>query len=137
MPVEVCRVDYFYSMVRDRPGEAYRLLEQLAKTEVNLLAFNAIPMGMEQTQLVLFPEDKNRLARVAEREGITLQGPQHAIMIRGDDTLGVFAEIHRTLTDAGVNVSASSGLTDGKGGYSYVLYFRAEDIEAAARALDL
>jgi hypothetical protein len=122
-------------MVRDRPGEAHAVLAQLARSEVNLLAFNAIPMGMEQTQLVLFPEDANRLARVAEREGITLQGPQHALVIRGDDQLGVFAEIHRTLADVGINVSASSGLTDGKGGYCYLLYFRAEDIEAAAGAL--
>ena len=39
------RVDYFYTTLKDQPGEAYRLLAQLASSDVNLLAFGAIPVG--------------------------------------------------------------------------------------------
>ncbi len=39
--------------------------------------------------------------------------------------------------EAGVNVFASNGVTDGKGSYGYVLYVRPQDYEAAARALGL
>lgn len=130
-------VSYFYTTVRDRPGEAYRLLSLLAESGVNLLAFNAVPAGLEQTQLVLFPEQPEQLRRTAEGGGIELFGPHRALMIQGDDRLGALAEIHRTLSDSGVNVSSASGLADGSGGYGYVLYFRQSDLPIAARALGL
>jgi hypothetical protein len=137
MPTHVARAQYFYCTVRDRPGEAYDLLSRLARSGVNLLAFNAIPMGDQQTQLMLFPEDATTLARVAEDEGLQLDGPQHALLIRGDDELGALAEVHRELADAHVNVSAASGITDGKGGYGYVVYVASEDFSRATEALGL
>ena len=134
---QVSRASYFYCNVRDRPGEAHALLTRLAASGVNLLAFNAIPMGDERTQLMLFPEDAGSLARLAEDEGLQLDGPQYALLIRGDDELGAFAEIHRVLADARVNVSASSGITDGEGRYGSVVYVAAEDFERATAALGL
>ena len=38
-------VDYYYTTVQDQPGEAYRLLNQLAGQGINLLAFTAVPIG--------------------------------------------------------------------------------------------
>ena len=61
MRAVVRAVDYFYVTVKDKPGEAYRLLSQLVAEGVNLLAFHAIPTGPDQTQLVLFPEDSKLL----------------------------------------------------------------------------
>ena len=46
------RIDYFYTTVHDRPGEALGFLTALAELGVNLLAFTAIPSGMLQTQLI-------------------------------------------------------------------------------------
>ena len=135
MATQISRVQYFYCNVRDRPGEAHRLLSRLAASGVDLLAFNAIPMGLDQTQLMLFPDDANPLARVAENEGLLLDGPQYALLIRGDDELGALAQIHHRLADAGVNVSAASGITDGKGGFGYIVYVAAEDFTSATAAL--
>jgi predicted amino acid-binding ACT domain protein len=135
MPTHVSRVQYFYCTVRDRPGEAYGLLTRLAASGVNLLAFNAVPLGNEQTQLMLFPEDATPLARIAEGEGLQLDGPQHALLIRGDDELGALAEIHHDLADANVNVSAASGITAGGGHYGYIVYVASEDFSHAAAAL--
>ena len=73
MAAQISQVEYFYCNVHDRPGEAYRLLSQIAASGVNLLAFNAIPMGLDQTQLVLFPEDASPLARVAENSSQVLR----------------------------------------------------------------
>jgi hypothetical protein len=56
-------------------------------------------------------------------------------LIRGDDELGAFAQIHQKLADAGINVSASSGVTDGKGGYGYIVYVATHDFRSAAAAL--
>jgi len=135
MPATIRRVEYFYTMVKDRPGEAYGLLSKLATADVNLLAFNAIPIGPEQTQLVLFPESVELLGRAAQRTGLVLTGPQRAFLIQGDDRLGAIAEIHRKLFDAHINVYASSGVTDGRGGYGYVLYVRPEAFQTAADVL--
>jgi hypothetical protein len=107
----------------------------MASAEINLLAFNAIPLGMEKTELVLFPEDAARLARAAEHLGLMLRGPHRAFLIQGDDELGALVEIHRKLAEANVNVLSSSGVTDGRGGYGYLVYVRADDFAAAARAL--
>jgi len=135
MSVTVRSVDYFYVMVKDRPGEAYRLLSALAAVEVNLLAFNAIPMGPEHTQLVLFPDSSERLLIAAKTMGLLLTGPERAFLVQGDDRLGTLADIHLKLSDAKINVYASSGVTDGRGGYGYVLYVRAEDFHNAELVL--
>ena len=137
MALSISRVEYFYCNVRDRPGEAHRLLSMLAASSVNLLAFNAIPMGLDQTQLVLFPDDAGTLARLAEAEGLLLDGPQFALLIRGDDELGALAEIHRKLFDEGVNISAACGITDGTGRFGYLVYVAAEDFTGAATALGI
>jgi len=135
MAVSVRPVEYFYAIVEDKPGEAYRFLTDLAKHSINLLAFNAIPLGMEKTEVVIFPEDVALLARAAERLGISLRGPHRAFLIQGDDELGALVELHRKLSDAAVNVMSSSGVTDGKGGYGYIVYVRNEDFDRAGAAL--
>jgi hypothetical protein len=137
MAATIRRVEYFYVVVEDRPGEAYRLLAGIASGGVHLLAFNAIPLGMDKTQLVLFPEHVDLLARVAEEQGLALSGPQHAILIQGDDHLGALVDIHRRLFEAGVNVVCSSGVTDGRGGFGYLLYVRHDDFARAASLLNV
>ena len=46
-----------------------------------------------------------------------------------------YVEIQKKLLDAGVKIYASSGVTDGKGHFGYVIYFREGDYLAAAKAL--
>jgi hypothetical protein len=135
MPVKVRRVDYFYARVEDVPGEAYKLLSQLADLGLSLLAFTAVPIGPVHTQLALFPEDALKMANEATRAGLELDGPHRALLVHGDDELGALAGIHEKLYEAKVNVFASSGVTDGKGSFGYVLYVRPEDYEMAADAL--
>jgi hypothetical protein len=133
----VRRVQYFHVAVKDEPGAAHRILTQLAGAEVNLLAFNAIPTGPENTQLTLFPEHADRLVAVADRLALVMVGPHQAFLVQGDDRLGTLAELHGTLYDAQINVYASSGVSDGMGHFGYVLYVRGQDYEAAAHALGI
>jgi hypothetical protein len=135
MKATVRIVDYFYTLVKDRPGEACRLLAQLASEDVNLLAFSAIPIGHEHTQLVIYPENIERLIRAAEKGGYDLNGPQRAILIQGDDHLGALVGFCQKLSGADINIAASTGVTDGRGGYGYVIHLRADDVEDAARQL--
>lgn len=135
MAFSIRRVDYFYTTVRDLPGEAFRLLSELASHEVDLLAFSAVPIGPTRTQLTLFPEDSAKLASAADKNGLELDGPHPALLVQGDDELGALAGVHALLHEANVNVYASSGVTDGRGRFGYVVYVRPEDFEDAARAL--
>ena len=135
MSLSIARASYFYVTVQDRPGEAYKLLSSLASGEVNLLAFNTIPTGPTRTQLVLFPEDPDRLSRVARQVGFSLDGPHRALLVQGDDELGALAGIHGRLSDAGINVYGTHGVSDGRGGFGYILYLRPDDLEHAAQVL--
>ena len=128
------RVDFFYTMVHDRPGEAHRLLSALLAHRVNLLAFSAVPIGPDHTQLVLYPEDVDLFTDAVDELGITLSSTDQAILVQGDDKLGALADVHAQLYDCGINVYSSNGVTDGRGGYGYVLNVRHDEYERAAQA---
>lgn len=135
MPFSIGRITYFTTTVRDQPGEAHRTLHLLAEVGVNLLAFTAMPVGPTSTQLTLFPEDATLLADTANKAGLHLDGPHPAVLVQGDDKLGALAQIHESLYAANVNVYASSGVTDGRGGFGYVVYVRPEQFDQACKAL--
>jgi hypothetical protein len=128
-------VEYFYTRVEEVPTRAYDLLARLASEDINLLAFSAVPFGPNHVELTTFPDRSQDFQRIADKLGWTLIGLQHACLIQGDDHLGALAEIHRRLLDAGVNIYASTGVTDGEGHYGYVIYVKEEDHPSAARAL--
>jgi hypothetical protein len=135
MAVKIYSTPYYYTTARDVPGEACRLLTRLAGEDVNLIAFNALPIGTAETQLIIYPLNTTWLADTARRTGLTLQGPRHAFLVQGDDELGSLVEIHRKLFDADINVETSSGLADGKGGYRYLLHVHEDDFERACEVL--
>lgn len=137
MPFTIKRVGYYYTTVKDQPGEAYKLLNQLAGMGVNQLAFSAVPVGPNSTQLAIFPEDSDKLASEAKLAGMALDGPHHAILVQGDDEFGALAGIHEKLYGADINVYASSGVTDGRGSFGYLIYVKEEDFERAVSTLNL
>ena len=135
MPFTIKRVQYFYTIVRDQPGEAYELLNMLAEMGINQLAFSVIPVGPNSTQLTIFPEDPLKLIHEAELSEMNIDGPHHALLIQGDDELGALAQIHLQLHEANINVYATNGVTDGRGSYGYLVYVKEDDYERAAQTL--
>jgi hypothetical protein len=133
----VRRVEYFYANVRDESGAAYRVLSQLAALGVGLLAFTAVPTGPTRAQFALFPDDPGKLAAEARAAQLALDGPHHALLVQGDDELGALADVHERLFEAGVDIYASSGVTDGRGSFGYVVYVREDQFEKAAGTLEL
>jgi len=137
MAANIFSVDYYYTTVEDNPGQGCNFLKLLAAEEVNLLAFNAFPLGSTKTQLVIYPLNATWLAEVARRQGLTLNGPHHAFLVQGDDELGALIEIHQKLCDSHINVASSSGVVDGRGGYRYILHVHPEEYEEAMRVLGI
>jgi hypothetical protein len=136
MALTVRTAEYFYARITNDPEKAYELLALLAGEDINLLAFSAVPFGAHNIELTLFPDSSENLVKAAIKLGWDLSGPQHAVLIQGDDRLGAVADIHRCLNAEGVKIYASSGVTDGSGRYGYVIYFREGDTLEAARALE-
>ena len=137
MAHEIRRVSYFYTRVRDEPGEGYRLLTRLADLGLNLLAFTAVPVGPTTTQLTLFPDDAARFQAEGRRAGLELDGPHPAILVQGDDSVGALVEVHERLYQDGISVFSSTGLSAGGSRYGYLLYLRPEDMDRAAAALGI
>ena len=130
-------VQYYYASVHDELGAAYRVLSQLAELGVDLLAFTAVPSGPSLAQFALFPADPNKLLAEARAAGLPLDGPYRALLAQGDDELGALAGVHERLANAGVDIFASSGVTDGRGSFGYIVYVREDQFEKAAGALGL
>jgi hypothetical protein len=137
MECDIKKVEYFYTTVKDQPGEAYKILAELAGLGINLQAFTAVPIGPTTTQLTIFPDDPAHMKNEATKAGLVLDGPHPALLVRGDDDLGALAEIHRKIFDANVNVYSASGVTDGRGSFGYIIYVKSEDYERAAAALSV
>ena len=130
-------VDYYYVNVRDELGAAYRVLAALAERGVNLLAFTAVPSGPSLAQFAIFPEDPNTLVAEARGAQIPLEGPHHALLVQGDDVLGAFASVHQRLFEAGIDIYASSGVTDARNAFGYVVYVREDQFAHAVDVLGL
>jgi len=137
MAYRIRRVEYFHTTVVDQPGESYKVLSALAGLGVNLLAFTAVPVGPDSTQLTLFPEDPAKMKSEAQKAGMALDGPHRALLVQGDDELGALAAVHERIYEARVNVYASNAVADGFGKYGYLIYVRPEDYERAAKVLEV
>jgi hypothetical protein len=135
MSARIFSVDYYYTTVADNPGQGCRFLKLLGANEVNLLAFNAFPVSADRTQLVIYPQNATWLGEIARRQGLTLHGPHHAFLVQGDDELGALVDIHEKLCAAEINVASSTGLTDGRGRYRYILHVQPEDYDQALKVL--
>ena len=137
MSYKIRRLNYFYAIAQDKPGEAHKILSILADVGINQLAFNTMQMGPERAQITLFPEDESLLVNVAKKAGLNLDGPYNAILVQGSDELGALVEVHEKLHNANINVASSTAIADGSGNYGYLIYVRPDDYDRAADALSI
>ena len=137
MPDTITRTQYFYAIVEDKPGEGRKLLEFCSAHGVNLVNFTAYPFGERLAKLVFVPEKPSQLKKAAEEADVELIGPRPAFLIQGTERIGVLVEYHLRLADAGINVHAANGSSDGGGHFGYILWVKSEDYEKAAEVLGL
>jgi|SRR5579862_488337 hypothetical protein len=129
------RVDYFYAIVPDSPGEGARILSALKREGVDLLAYLGFPTGSGEAQIDLVPTDSNSLRQAADRIGLALTGAKHAFLIQGDDRVGSVEATTAKLSTAGVNITAAAAASDGSGHYGMILWVAEADYEQAAQIL--
>lgn len=137
MSYKIRKLNYYYAITQDKPGEAHKILSVLADVGVNQLAFNTMQMGPERAQITLFPEDESLLLNVAKKAGLNLDGPYNAILVQGTDEMGALVKVHEKLHNANINIASSTAIADGSGSYGYLIYVRPDDYDKAADALSI
>ncbi len=127
-------VDYFYTMIPDKPGEGARILRVLRDARVNLVAFSAFP-NQRKSQVDFIPGDAAALVAAAKAAKIKLKGPKKVFLIDGDDRVGALSDVLAKLGAAKVNVTAVDAVCSGMGRYGAILWVKAKDMKKASAAL--
>lgn len=128
-------IDCYVITVPDRPGASYRILQALADHGADLLGVSVVPTTDGGSRITLYPEDDCKLPDAAAQAGLQMDGPYPAVVAQGADKRGALAELHRRLSEAGVNIEMAAAVTDGRGDYGYVVHVAGDEIPAAVRAL--
>jgi hypothetical protein len=127
-------VDYFYTEVPNKAGEAARMLSQLRDAGVYLLLFSGFPKG-RRAQLDFVAPDSATLKAAARKAGWKLTGPKKAFLIYGDDRIGVGAELLGKLAEAKINVTATQAIFAGGDRFGMILWVTPRDVKKAVRVL--
>jgi hypothetical protein len=135
MPDRVRRVNYCYPIVPNRAGQGARILAELKRAGVDLLAYSGFPIGGGRSQLDLVLEDLGLLRRVARKNGWRLSKVKKGFLIQGTDEVGAVHRHLQRLADAGINVTAADAVAAGKGRYGMILWVKQRDYARAAKAL--
>jgi hypothetical protein len=135
MPDRVRKVNYCYPIVPNRAGQGARVLDEITREGINLLAYSGFPVGGGKSQLDLVVEDLGPLRRVARRNGWRLSKPKKGFLIQGTDQVGAVHRHLRKLAGAGINVTAADAVAAGRGRYGMILWVKPRDYARAAKAL--
>jgi hypothetical protein len=132
----VRKVDYFYIVTPNKPGEAAKALVAINNAGVNLLAFSGFPLG-RRAQMDFIPEDTAAFKAAAKKAGLKLSPKKTGFLVQGEDLPGVIAGIMSNLAVAGVNVTAIDAIAAGEGRYGAIFWVKTSDIRKAAKALGI
>jgi hypothetical protein len=134
MAETIRKVQYFYVMAPDKPGEGARALQTLRDAGVNLLAFSGFPAG-KRAQLDFIPEDPAAFRAMARKAKWKVTGPKVGFLVEGDDRTGVMADLYAKLAAARINITASDAVIAGAGRFGAILWVKARDVNRTAKAL--
>ena len=134
MAERIRRVQYFYVMAPDKPGEGARALQTLREAGVNLLAFSGFPAG-KRAQLDFVPEDPAAFRAAARKAKWKVTGPKVGFLIEGDDRTGVDGGPLREAGGRRINITASDAVIGGAGRFGAILWVKARDVNRTAKVL--
>ncbi len=131
---KIRRVDYFYTLVPDRPGEAARILSGLRDARINLIAFCGFP-ERRKGQLDFIPSNSATFVKAAKKIGLKLSSKKTGFLVQGDDKPGAVASFMEKLGAAKINVVSMQAVSSGTGRFGAMLWVKASDVKRAAKAL--
>lgn len=135
MADNIRKINYYYAIVPDKPGEGARVLNALHEAGINLIGFCGFPAGARKAQLDFLPEDAGAFAKAARKAGLKLSKKKTGLLIQGEDRPGAVAEVFGKLAAAGVNVTSMQAVCAGAGRFGGMLWVKAPDMRKAVKAL--
>jgi len=135
MAENIRRVEYYYVVVKDKPGSGAAVLGPLQEAGVNLLAYLGFPAGRGKSQIDLVPENPAVFKYAAQKAGLKLSRAKRAFLVDGDDRIGAVADLTRRLAEAKVNVTAACAAGSGGGRYGMILCVPTASYGKAAKVL--
>jgi hypothetical protein len=135
MAENIRRVEYYYVVVKDKPGSGAAVLGPLQEAGVNLLAYLGFPAGRGKSQIDLVPENPAVFKYAAQKAGLKLSRAKRAFLVDGDDRIGAVADLTRRLAEAKVNVTAACAAGSGAGRYGMILWVPTASYGKAAKVL--
>jgi hypothetical protein len=135
MADKVREVDYYYVKVADKPGAGAKVMSNLRKERVNLLAFTGFPVSKTRAQLDFVPKDSRVFRRAARRLGLRVSGRKKAFLVQGTDRAGAAAAVVERLAEKDIGVTAAQALCGGSGRWGMLLWVKPRDLPRARRAL--
>ena len=133
MAETIRRVEYFYMMVPNKPGEGAGALRVLKEAGVNLHAFSGFPVG-RRARLDFVPADLSAFKHAAKAAKWKLVGPKRGFLVQGDDRIGAVADLTGRLGDAKINVVAIDAIC-ANGQYGAFVWIEPRNFKKAADAL--
>ena len=133
--MSVRKVSYCYVTVPNRPGEGAKVIGELKKAKVKLVACSGFPTISGSSQLDLVSENMGTVRRVAKKNGWKLSPTKKGFLIRGDDRMKAIHRQIRKLADEKINVTAAEGVCTRKGRFGMMLWVKDKDFGRATRAL--
>jgi len=130
----VRKVDYFYVVVPDRPGECAKVLSALAAAGINLLAFSGFPSA-RKGQLDLVPEDSAAFKLAAKTLKLKLSPRKSGFLLQGDDRVGAMNETLDKLAAAKINITAMDAVSTGDGHNGAIFWVKPLAVARAAKLL--
>jgi hypothetical protein len=130
----VRKVDYYYVVVPDKPGECAKVLSALAAEGINLLAFSGFPSA-RKGQLDLVPEDSNAFKLAAKKLKLKLSARKSGFLVQGDDRVGALNETLDKLAGAKINITAMDAISSGGGRYGAIFWVKPLAVSRAAKLL--
>ena len=134
MADSIRRMDYFYVMVNNKPGQGAKVVDGLAKAGVNLLAFSGFPQG-KMAQVVFVPDAAKAFRKAAKKMKLKVSKEKTAFLIQGADRVGALTREFSKLAGAKINVTAIDAVAAGKGRFGAILWVKQKNVKKAAKAL--
>ncbi len=128
------KVDYFAMQVPNHAGEAHRMLAQLRKAGVNLLAFTGFPSA-RGSQMDFVPANSKAFTKAAKVAGWKVGKAKTGFLIQGKDRAGALDATLGKLAQAKINVTAVDGVAAGGGRFGAILWVKSKDLAKASKAL--
>jgi hypothetical protein len=134
MADDLRKVEYFYVMLPNTPGQGASIMSALAAEGVNLLALSAFPSG-RKTQVDLVPEESSALKRAAKKLKLKLSKGKRGFLLQGSDRVGALNDVLNALGKAKINITAVDAVTTGDGRYGAIFWVKPQSVAKAAKVL--